>query len=183
VKPTRIAGRYARALFEVSLREADPRAVEQQLETLVELLDTQPLLRKVLLNPVIPMARKQAVMADIAARLAFAPVLARLVGVLAERGALAIVPDLHKRYRQRLMDHLGIVRAEVTTAVELGDDRRDALCRSLEAVTGKDVTMVARVDPAIIGGVVAKVGSTVYDGSVTRQLERIREKMIEGTSG
>ena len=176
----RAAGRYARALFDVSLKEADPREVEQQLAAFVDLVDAYPQLKRVLLNPVVPSERRKAAVAEIATRMVLSPVLAKLLGMVAERDALALLPDLLERYRQRLMEHLGVVRAEVTTAVALPEDRTEAIRRGLAAVTGKDVTMVTRVDPEIIGGVVARVGSTVYDGSITRQLERIRERMVEG---
>jgi F-type H+-transporting ATPase subunit delta len=77
------------------------------------------------------------------------------------------------------MDHLGIVHAEVTTAAPLPDGQLKAVQQALSGATGKQVTVTPRVNPAIIGGVVAKVDSTVYDGSVVRQLERIRRKMTE----
>lgn len=179
MRHSRAAGRYARALFDVSLKEADPQAVEQQLAAFVDLLNGHPQLKKVLLNPVVPPERRKAAIAEIAARMALSPVLAKLLVMVAERDALAYLPDLLERYRQRLMDHLGVVRAEVTTAVALSEDRIEAVRRGLAEVTGKDVTMVTRVDPEIIGGVVARVGSTVYDGSLTRQLEMIRDRMVE----
>jgi F-type H+-transporting ATPase subunit delta len=176
----RAVGRYARALFDVSLKEADPRAVEQQLAAFVDLVDGHAQLKRVLLNPVIPPDRRKAAVAELAARMALSPVLAKLLAMLAERDALSLLPELLERYRQRLMEHLGVVRAEVTTAIALPDDRIETIRRGLVEATGKDVTMVTRVDPAIIGGLVARVGSTVYDGSITRQLERMRDRMVAG---
>jgi F-type H+-transporting ATPase subunit delta len=179
-KHTPSAGRYARALFDVSLKEADPQAVEQHLARLVDVLEQYPLLRRLLTNPVVPTERKQAAVNEIATRLAVAPVLRKLLGMLAGRDMLGMLPELLDRYRQRLLEHLGILRAEVITAVPLTADRVEAIRRGLAAATGKDVTMVARVDPAIIGGVVARVDSTVYDGSIARQLQRLRARMVEG---
>jgi F-type H+-transporting ATPase subunit delta len=180
MRHSRAVGRYSRALFDVSLKEADPRAVEQQLAAFVDLLNGHPQLKKVLLNPVVPPERRKAAVAEIASRMALSPVLAKLLTMVAERDGLAFLPDLLERYRQRLMEHLGEVRAEVTTAIALPDDRIEAIRRGLAEVTGKAVTMVARVDPEIIGGVVARVGSTVYDGSITRQLEKIRDRLVGG---
>jgi F-type H+-transporting ATPase subunit delta len=82
-------------------------------------------------------------------------------------------------YRDRLMDHQGVVRAEVVTAMPLPDDQARALQDRLAGVTGRTVTMSARVDPSLIGGLVARVGSTVYDGSIATQLERMRGRLIE----
>ena len=75
------------------------------------------------------------------------------------------------------MDHRHVVRAEVTTATPIDAARVAAIQRSLAEVTGRTVTMATKVDPAIVGGLVARIGSTVYDGSVTRQLERMREQL------
>jgi F-type H+-transporting ATPase subunit delta len=177
---SRGVARYARALFDVSLKEADPQVVEQQLAAFVDLVNGHPQLKKVLLNPVVPSDRRKAAVTELASRMALSPVLAKLLAMLAERDALAFLPDLLERYRQRLMEHLGVVRAEVTTAIALPDDRIETIRRGLAEATGKDVTMVTRVDPAVIGGLVARVGSTVYDGSITRQLERMRDRMVEG---
>jgi F-type H+-transporting ATPase subunit delta len=176
----RAAGRYARALFDVSLKEADPQVTEQHLVAFADLLGQHPLLKKVLLNPVVPPERKKAAVAELATRLALSPVVSKLLAMLAEHDALALLPALGERYRQRLMEHLGIVQADVTTAGPLPADRIEVIRQGLRAATGKGVTMVTRVDPAIIGGIVARLGGTVYDGSITRQLERIRGKLVEG---
>ncbi len=83
-------------------------------------------------------------------------------------------------YRDRLMDHLNVVRAEVTTAVDLAPERAQAIERRLEEVTGRTVTLTTKIDPALIGGMVARVGSTVYDGSVTMQLQKMKTRLAEG---
>jgi F-type H+-transporting ATPase subunit delta len=80
-------------------------------------------------------------------------------------------------YRERLRQHQQIVRAEVTTAVPLTDDRRAALEKGIAAATGRQVMLTTAVDPAIIGGAITRIGSTVYDGSVARQLERLKEQL------
>ena len=82
-------------------------------------------------------------------------------------------------YRARLLDRRNIVEAEVTTAVALPAEQVSALAGRLRDVTGKDVRLQARVDSTIIGGVVTRIGSTVYDGSVTGQLTRMRQKLVE----
>lgn len=173
-----LASRYARALFEVAVAEADPRAVECELAAFAALFEQSAALRRALWSPAIPVARKQAVVADITGRAHFAPPLEKLLKMMAERDHLALLQALLDAYRRRLMDHLGIVSAEVTTAAPLSPDRQRAVEQALAAATGKQVTISTRVDPAIIGGAVTRVDSTVYDGSVARQLERIKENMI-----
>jgi F-type H+-transporting ATPase subunit delta len=76
------------------------------------------------------------------------------------------------------MEHARVIRAEVTTAVALPADRVTALQQGLAHVTGRDVQLETRVDPSIIGGAIARIGSTVYDGSVTRQLEKMKDALI-----
>jgi F-type H+-transporting ATPase subunit delta len=175
------AVRYARALLDVAVKEkADLRAIERQLADFSDLLREYPLLHEVLLNPVVPVHRKRAAVEELTKRARSLPIVARLLLLLASRDRLALLPDLVAAYRERLLDYLKIVRAEVTTAVKLAPDREKAVEQSLANITGRTVTLETRVDPSIIGGVVARIGSTVYDGSVTTQLKKMREKLVAG---
>jgi F-type H+-transporting ATPase subunit delta len=172
------ATRYARALFDVVLKEGgDLEQIDEHLTTFAGLFSLYPLLEKVLLNPAVPVPRKRAVVSELTGRLGIAPVLAKLLIMLAERDRLVLLPDLLSTYRDRVLDHRHVVRAEVTTATPLTTARTQEIEQRLAHVTGRTVTMTARVDPAIIGGVIARIGSTVYDASVTRQLEKIRSRL------
>jgi F-type H+-transporting ATPase subunit delta len=82
-------------------------------------------------------------------------------------------------YRERLQQLQNVVRAEVTTAMPLPDDRAQQLQQSIARATGRTVTLSTRVDPSIIGGLVARVGSTVFDGSVTSHLQRMKQRLEE----
>ena len=157
-----------------------PHRIEQELAQFVDLFKQNPLLEKVLLNPAVPVPRKRAAVAELVARAKPAGIVGKLLTLLADRDRLVLLPDLVASYRERLLDYRKIVRAEVTTAAPLGGDRAKALESSLARVTGRSVVLDMRVDASIIGGVVARVGSTVYDGSVTRQLEKIKERLVEG---
>jgi F-type H+-transporting ATPase subunit delta len=171
------AARYARALLDVARKEADPRAIESELSSFLALVEGHANLGHVLTSPAIPAARKTALVRELVARAGVSAVVGRLLGLLAERDRLGLLPDLLEEYRRRLLDLLNVVRAEVVTAVPLADDRVVALEQALAAMTGRTVSMSARVDPAIIGGVVTKIGSVVYDGSVKRQLEKMKEAL------
>jgi F-type H+-transporting ATPase subunit delta len=172
------ATRYARALFDVALKErGDLEQIDEQLAAFVALFSQHPQLQKVLLNPAVPVPRKSAVVSDLTGRLGVTPVLTKLLILLAERDRLVLLPDLFSTYRDRLLDHRHVVRAEVTTATPLTAARAQEIERRLAHVTGRTVTMTSRVDPAIIGGVITRIGSTVYDASVTRQLEKIRSRL------
>ena len=172
--------RYARALFDVAVKEGDDlQQVEDQLAGFAGLFSEHPALARVLLNPVVPVQRKRAAVSELAREQALQPVVRKLVELLAERDRLVLLPDLLEAYRGRLLDHRNVVRAEVTTAAELSPARMEDISRRLAEVTGRTVTLSTRVDPAILGGVVARIGSMVYDGSVTRQLEKIRNRLTE----
>jgi F-type H+-transporting ATPase subunit delta len=105
-------------------------------------------------------------------------VLAKVLGLLADRDRLALLPDLAAAFERRLMDHRQVVRASLATAVALPPDRVAALKDGLAEATGRDVQLETTIDPSLVGGAVARIGSTVYDGSVTTQLEKLRRSLI-----
>jgi F-type H+-transporting ATPase subunit delta len=172
--------RYARALFDVTRAEGkDLVQTERDLSGFAQILTGNESLYRALTNPAIPVAKKKAVVEQLIGRAgSLQPAVAKLLLVLAERDRLAIVPDVAQAFANRLMDHQNVVRAEIVTAEPLPADRVSALTQELERATGRNVQVATRVDESIIGGAVAKIGSTVYDGSITRQLERMRETLI-----
>ena len=172
------ARRYARALFDVGVKEADVQAVERELAAFAALVGEHADLQRAFYNPAVPTPRKRALMTELVSRIgAVSPVLSKLLGLLAERDRLVLLPDLVAAYRDRVLDHRRVVRAEVTTAVALPADRLERLRSSLATATGRDVLLEPRVDPALLGGAVARVGSIVIDGSVAGQLERMKERL------
>ena len=174
------ATRYARALLDVAVKEqANLEQIEDELSQFADLFKQYPLLEKVLLNPAAPVPRKRAAIADILAQAKFTPIVTKLLTLLADRDRLVLSTDLLAAYRDRLLDHRGVVRAEVTTATALDAGRMEAIQNGLAALTGRKVLLVTKIDPSIIGGLIARVGSTVYDGSVTRQLEKMKDRLAE----
>jgi F-type H+-transporting ATPase subunit delta len=176
----RTAGnRYARALLDVAIQErVDLDQIGAQLADVVELFERNPTLSRVMLNPAVPVPRKRAVMIELTNRASLSPILSKLLVLLAGRDRLVLLPDMLAGYRERLLAHQQVVRAEITTAAPLAADRAHAIEAGLARLTGRRVRLQTRVDPAIIGGVVARLGDTIYDGSVTRQLAKIREKLV-----
>ena len=172
------ATRYARALLDVAVKEkADLDQVERELASVVDLFTQHKALEQALLNPVVPVPRKRAAMDAVTSRAKLLPIVTKLLGLLAERDRLVLLPDVLAAYRDRLLDHRNVVRAEITTTTTLPSDRVKAIEASLARASGRAVTLSVKVDPEIIGGVVTRIGSTVYDGSVTRQLQRMKEKL------
>src|SRR5215831_2118068 len=122
------ATRYARALLDVAVKEqVDLDRIERELTSIVELFRQYPALEQVFLNPVVPVPRKRAAMDALTARAGVLPILAKLLGVLAERDRLVLVPALHAAYRDRLLDYRQVVRAEVTTTAPLPPERAKSI--------------------------------------------------------
>src|SRR5262245_58023971 len=175
------ASRYARALFDVAIAEkATLEARESELASFVDLFRENPAVAQVLLNPAVPAPRKRAALAEVTRRAKLSTVVGKLLVLLAERDRLILLPDLLAAYRSTLLDPRKVIRAEITTASPLGAERLTAIERSLSSATGRTVTVSARVDPSLIGGLVARVGSTVYDASVTHQLAKMKERLHGG---
>jgi F-type H+-transporting ATPase subunit delta len=174
------ATRYARAVFDVALAERqDPVQIDRELTDLAALLRDNLALQRALSHPAIPASRKRAVLEQLLSLSPVHPILSRVLLLLADRDRLVLLPDLAEAYRSRLMDHQQIVRARVTTAVALPADRVSALEQGLVEATGRQVQLQVDVDPAILGGAVARIGSTVYDGSITTQLEKLKQRLVE----
>jgi F-type H+-transporting ATPase subunit delta len=172
--------RYARALLDVSVKEnADLSQIESQLTEFHALFAQHDTLSKVLLNPAVPTPLKRGLISQLVDRAGLQPVVGRTLVLLAERDRLAILPEMITSFRDRLLELQHVVRAEVTTSVPISSERAKQIEQSIAAATGRTVNLSTRVDPSIIGGLVARVGSTVYDGSVTSHLQRMKQRLEE----
>ena len=181
--PRAAAARYARALFDVAKKERlDLDRLDRELSEFNEAVNGHEALKRALSHPAVPPARKRAVIEQIVASHPVLPPLARLLTMLAERDRLVLLDDMARAFRDRVMDHQQVVRAEVTTAIPLPPDRVAALRQGIAGATGRNVQLETRVDPAIVGGAITRIGSTVYDGSVTTQLQRLREQLAQAES-
>ena len=173
------ARRYAKALLDVAIGETDPVTTEQELAAFADLFARHDDLRRALTNPAVPVHAKRGVIEQLSARLKPSSPVAKLLLLLADRDRLELLPDLLQAYRDRLMDYQNVVLAEVVSAIPLPADRAGVLQQKLAALTGRTVNLATRVDPSIIGGLVARVGTIVYDGSIATQLAKMRERLSE----
>jgi F-type H+-transporting ATPase subunit delta len=173
------AARYARELFDVSWRHGQAETVATELETIVDATRAYAHQVRPLFHPLVPKARKLETVRRFCQALGVSKPTAVLLEALAQHYRLELLGEITRSFRERLNAKKGVVRAQVTTAVPLASEQAEALGKRLTELTGRQVTLKTRVDPSIIGGVVAEVDSTVYDGSVTRQLARMRQKLVE----
>ena len=173
------AARYAKALFDVASKESTPEQAETDLAAFADLVRSHEDLRKTLTSRAVPAQGKRAIVEQLVARLQPVPPVRKLLLLLAERDRLELVPDLVQVFHARVMEHQNVVSAEVTTSAPLSADRVSQLQQRLAAATGRTVTVTTTVDPGLIGGMVTRIGSTVYDGSVATQLATLRQRLTE----
>jgi F-type H+-transporting ATPase subunit delta len=172
------ATRYARAIIDVARAEqVDIATIDAQLTDFAQLVDSHDALRKALISPAVPASRKRSVIDELVRQAGLLPVLARTLQMLADRDRLVLLPEIATLFRDRLLESRNIVRAQVTTALPLTPERQEAIQRGLAAATGHTVDLTTSVDPSLLGGMVARVGSTVFDASIANHLQRIRQRL------
>jgi F-type H+-transporting ATPase subunit delta len=175
-----VARRYAGALFDVAHKAGTIDRAERQLAAFGEMLGGHSELRRVLETPAIAPQKKRAIVEALLAKTGERDgEVQRLLSMLADRDRLALLPEIAVAFADRLRQSRRVLQAEITTAVPLPEAQRASLAAALKRAAGSDLTITEKVDPAIIGGVVARVGSQVFDGSVTGQLERMRQKLLQ----
>jgi F-type H+-transporting ATPase subunit delta len=177
-----VVGTYARAFADVVMtakNQLDPVRALEELHSIDALLKESDQLRRVLENPSIPGDRKRAVLDAITARLGTTRQVRNFVAVLTDNRRLPLFSEIVKQVEQELNDRQGFAEAQVSTARLLGDPEKRMLETEIARLTGKRVRARYEQDASLLGGAVVQVGSTIYDGSVKGQLERIREKLVE----
>lgn len=170
------ASRYARALFDVT----DPAvrsSLDAELTGVAQLFAGNAELQAVFASPSVPPGAKRGVVQALIARGRLTSPAAKLLTLLSERDRLGLVADVAAVFHEIVLADQRVLQAEITTAVPLTEDAERGLQARLSAATSKHAQITSRVDPAIIGGIVARIGSTVYDGSLANQLARIRERL------
>ena len=173
-----ISRRYARALFSIGVDRGSFEQLGQELDAVAELWAGSPELRQALENPIFKDSEKRAVMQSLLPRVAPTPDVQKLVLLLLDRRRLPAVPNIARAYREMADLHTGRVRAHVTSAQALGPVELERIRQSLARRTGKQVILESAVDAGLIGGVVARVGDLVLDGSVRTQLGALRERLL-----
>jgi len=177
-----VVGIYARAFADVVMKTSsrlDPAGALQELRTIEALLEESDQLRRVLENPSIPGDRKRAVLDAIATRLSTTRQVRNFMAVLTDHRRLPLFSEILKQLEQELNDRQGFAEAKVSTARPLSDAEKKMLEAEITRLTGKKVRARYGQDASLLGGAVVQVGSTIYDGSVEGQLNRIREQLVE----
>ena len=174
-----MAGRYATALFELALETHSVDDVKADLDKFVALIDESRDLARLVRSPVFSSDDQTRALTALLAKLAIAGLTAQFLKVVASNRRLFAVQDIIKAYRALVARHKGELTAQVTVAEALSESHRTALTEALKSVTGKDVGLDVKVDPAIIGGLVVKLGSRMVDSSLRTKLNSIKHAMKE----
>jgi F-type H+-transporting ATPase subunit delta len=173
--------RYATAFLEVVTHaKLDTSAIERQLTDFLATWDGSPELREFFVNPAIPALQKVGLLDKLNAKLGLQKELRNLIAVLIDNDRIGQVSEVVQAYRRLLQEQLGIRQAEIVTARALSDQERGALVAEIGKLAGSRVEASFKLDPAILGGTVVRIGSTVYDGSVRGRLERLKEALVAG---
>ena len=175
-----VASRYANALVDVVLdpkAHAEPPAIAAELRTFDAVLASAAELRQALASPSVPMARKRAVIGKIADRLGLGRIARNFLFVLNQHRRMEALAAVIDTFEVRLDERLGFSRANVSSARELDANQRLQLEAGLGRLTGKRMRLKFNIDESLIGGLVARIGSTVYDGSVKGRLAALGRQL------
>jgi len=174
-----VTNTYARAFVDVVIASRlDAQKTLAEAQQIAALVRDSHVLREVWETPSIPADQKRAVLDSIVKKAGFSRPLRNFVAVLIDMRRIRFLNDIVVQFARELNDRLGFAEAAITTARELTPEERSELEHDLSRVTGKNIRAHYSQDRAVLGGAIARVGSTVYDGSVKGQLERIRQQLI-----
>lgn len=174
------ARRYAKALFSLASEAARAEAVRGELASFGELLEQERELNDVLARPLHPAAQRRAALDAVARRLGASELVRHFLAFLIDQRRLVDFEAIRSAYEELADEAAGVTRAEVRSASELDDAQQERLRRALAARTGSEVELRVRVEPELLGGVVAQVGDLVFDGSLRTQLRQLHATLIQG---
>ena len=182
---TAVANRYARALADLVLAPGSalkPAEAVAQLRAVEQLVTESWELRNALLTPAIPVSRKRAVMAKLLEIIHTPDLIRNFTFVVINHRRIGMIAEIREAFELMLDERLGFVRGELTSAASLSEQRRHDLEAELSHMTGKRMRLHFAIDPDLLGGVVARIGSKMYDGSLRGQLQRMRKELTGQTA-
>lgn len=172
-----LSGRYATALFELAHERGTLEAVEGDMNALAALLEQSAEFRRLVKTPLLKRAQQGAAAAKVVQEMELSDITGNFLGVLAENRRLNALSGIIRDFRALLAQHKGEVTAKVVSAKPLNDTQMKALTAKLKQIAGRDVSIDARVDKALIGGLVVRIGSRMIDGSIATKLGNLERAM------
>lgn len=176
---TGIAARYATAIFELAREGKSLKAIETDVDALDAALTESGEFRALISSPVYSRSAQGAAIGAIAKKMDLSANFANLLGLMAAKRRLFVLPQMVQRLRALIADEKGEVTADVTAAKALTKAQQDKLAKTLKASVGKDVKINLAVDESLIGGLIVKVGSKMIDTSIASRLSNLQNAMKE----
>jgi F-type H+-transporting ATPase subunit delta len=180
---TAAARRYAEALADVAIHRGQATLVDQELGEFAELVRTNRDLYSTFASPVVSQKDKLKILNAIIDRTRPSETIVNLLRLLLSHYRLQDLEELHRQFQREMNKREGVVPAEVTTAAPIDGAEQQALRHKLEQMTGKQIQLEFKVDPEAIAGVITRVGSVVYDGSVRTRLQTMKRKLSDAEAG
>lgn len=178
MKQSSLAARYARALAGVIKDKKALEAAADEIDAFAALFRESRELRDFLLNPTYPLARKRKGLSEVTARAGVKGPQLKLLTLLLEKGRMNLLPEVAVEFRKLEEASLNRVSVELTTARPLDAKLQKEVVASLEKFTGKTVRLTHKVDPGVLGGARARIGSMVYDGTVASRLQKLKQQIL-----
>ncbi len=172
-----LARRYAAALADVALERDDGAETKKELRGFVGAFSASPDLRNFLASPAVPKPAKQAVIEKLGARLKLGPAVRNFLFVIVDNRRMDVLREIAQAFEAELNARLGVAEADVTSARDLSKEERRDLTETLARLTGKRIEARYALEAGLIAGAVVRIGSTIYDGSVREQLNRLRARL------
>jgi F-type H+-transporting ATPase subunit delta len=172
--------RYARALLAIGEEQGTLPALQREWRDVRETIAAAPTLLPLLANPNVPLAQRERILGDLLDRWSASRATRAAVRLLLRKGRVLLLPDVGRALEKMVEEKTGRARATVTTAAAMPEDFHRRLQGALERSSGRRLTVERAVDPEILGGIVARVGDTLYDGSLRTALAQLRERLLEG---
>jgi F-type H+-transporting ATPase subunit delta len=173
-----VARRYAQALLELGVAENKLDAIVEEIAAAAGAWDSSPDFRNAIENPLVAHEAKKAVIGEMADRIGASVTTRNTLLLLVDRRRMKTLPYLARTLRELADASKGVLRAEVTTAAPLSDEYYAKLQARLEKMTGKRVVVDRRIDASLIGGVVARIGDRIFDGSLQTRLQSLRDVLL-----
>jgi F-type H+-transporting ATPase subunit delta len=180
VRSSAIARRYAKALILIGKEDGQSEKYREELNDFVELLDKQNQLENAISNPLYITQKRRNVLQAILKKANLSRAMASFLLLIFDKGRFAFLHDIRDNYIKLADELKGIVRANLTSATRLSSETLEQIQASLSKMTGKQVLLETQEDPALIGGIVTKIGDLVLDGSIRTQLQNMRESLKRG---
>jgi len=178
-----VARRYAEALADVATERNLVEQIDGEVRVFADVMKSSRELYDLFASPIVSQSDKLKVLEALLARTRTGQLTGNLLRTMLSHYRLQYVAEVYEQFRREINERKGLIIAEVTTAAEVGAAEQAKLGRTIEQMTGKHVEFRFKTDPALIGGVVTRIGSVVYDGSVRTQLQEIKERLKQGESG